>query len=331
MTATLLSIHKLKTYFPYIDNTLFKKVKGYVKAVDDVSFDINRGEILGLVGESGCGKSTLARTIMGLTKRTSGSITIEGRDWNTTSKDRIKKEQPEFQMIFQDPFSSLNPRMTVFTALSEPLLYHGWATKKDCVDMVSKWMLEVGLSPRNMNKYPHEFSGGQRQRIAIARALVLKPKLIVADEPVSALDVSIQSQILNLLLQLNRNHHLSMLFISHDLSVIRHIADRTAVMYLGKIIELGQSDQVFTDPKHPYTQALLSAIPLPDPAKEKNRKRILMTGDPPTALSMPSGCRFHTRCRYGEEKCAMIEPELETKHNGHQAACFFSDRIRIAS
>jgi len=331
MTESLLRIRKLKTYFPDFEDAFFKKVKGHVKAVDGVTLEIKTGEILGLVGESGCGKSTLARTIMCLTKMTSGSITLEGKELNKLTREKLEKARPGFQMIFQDPFSSLNPRMTVFDALSEPLLYHGLVKKAALVGTVSKLMKEVGLAPRYMKKYPHEFSGGQRQRIAIARAMAPKPKLIIADEPVSALDVSIQSQILNLLLQLTKKHCLTLLFISHDLSVIRHIADRTAVMYLGKIVELGASDRVFTDPKHPYTQALLSAIPLPDPDKEKSRKRILMEGDPPSAINPPSGCRFHPRCLYAKDKCSTIEPELESKRSGHQAACFFSDRIEPIS
>lgn len=323
MRGPFLKMRELKTYFPVYEGAFFKRLKGHVKAVDGVTLEVEKGEIFGLVGESGCGKSTLARTIMFLAKMTSGSITLEGKELNRLSKEELKRARPGFQMIFQDPFASLNPRMTVFDTLSEPLIFHGLAGKTELVEIVSKLMMEVGLAPRYMKKYPHEFSGGQRQRIAIARALALKPGLIIADEPVSALDVSIQSQILNLLLQLTKKHALTLIFISHDLSVIRHIANRTAVMYLGKIVELGLSDQVFMNPKHPYTQALLSAIPLPDPDKEKNRTRILMEGDPPSALSPPSGCRFHPRCLYAEEKCSKTTPELEPKNNGHAAACYF--------
>ncbi|MEE8398140.1 MAG: oligopeptide/dipeptide ABC transporter ATP-binding protein [Desulfobacterales bacterium] len=327
MTGSLLEIRDLKTYFPYVENTFFRRARGHVKAVDGVTIDIAKGEILGLVGESGCGKSTLARTVIGLEKKTAGSIKLEGRELGALSGRDLRHLRPKFQMIFQDPYSSLNPRMTVFDALSEPLRYHGLVKKVDLVETVSSLMDEVGLMPRHMKKYPHEFSGGQLQRIAIARVLALQPKFIVADEPVSALDVSIQSQILNLLRELTGKHHLTVLFISHDLSVIRHIADRTAVMYLGKIVESGGSNQVFSETKHPYTQALLSAIPLPDPDREKNRKRILMTGDPPSALNPPSGCRFHPRCRYAESRCAEIEPKLEPKSPGHLAACLFSDRV----
>ncbi|MCP4579052.1 MAG: ATP-binding cassette domain-containing protein [Deltaproteobacteria bacterium] len=325
MSEPFLKIRELKTYFPIYEGTFLKKLKGHVRAVDNVTLELKEGEILGLVGESGCGKSTLARTIMCLTSMSSGSITLEGRELNQLSKAELKKARPGFQMIFQDPFASLNPRMTVFDALSEPLLYHGLAGKSGLVDIVSRLMREVGLAPRYMKKYPHEFSGGQRQRIAIARALALKPKLIIADEPVSALDVSIQSQILNLLLKLTKKHSLTLIFISHDLSVIRHIANRTAVMYLGKIVELGSNLQVFHDPKHPYTEALLSAIPLPDPDKEKNKARLLMAGDPPSAIHAPSGCRFHPRCVYAKEVCAETEPKLESKGNGHEAACFRFD------
>jgi len=327
MTGSLLEIRNLKTHFPYVGDAFPRRVTGHVRAVDGVTLGIRHGEILGLVGESGCGKSTLARTVVGLEKVTSGSIELEGRELGSLSRRQLAEVRSAFQMIFQDPFSSLNPRMTVLDALSEPIRYHGLAEKGDCAKMVSQLMDAVGLPPRDMRKYPHEFSGGQRQRIAIARALALRPKLIIADEPVSALDVSIRSQILNLLLDLTGGYRLTLLLISHDLSVVRHIADRTAVMYLGRIVESGGSDRVFTETKHPYTEALLSAVPIPDPDRERDRKRILMTGDPPSALDPPSGCRFHPRCRYAEDRCREMEPELEPKGHDHLAACFFSDRV----
>lgn len=331
MTDVLLAISELKTYFPYTEGAIFRSGKGFVRAVDAVSLTIAPGEILGLVGESGCGKSTLARTIMGLEKATSGSIKLEGKELSQLTKKEFNSIRPYFQMIFQDPFSSLNPRMTVYDALSEALRHRGMVGRSDIAATILKLMKEVGLAPRTMRKYPHEFSGGQRQRIAVARALAMEPKLIIADEPVSALDVSIQSQILNMLRELSAKRHLALLFISHDLSVVRHIADRTAVMYLGKIVESGSIDQVFSEAKHPYTQALLSAIPIPDPDKERNRRRILLTGDPPSPLDPPPGCCFHPRCSYAENQCTENEPALEEKARGHLAACFYSNKIAAAS
>jgi oligopeptide transport system ATP-binding protein len=322
MSASFLKIRELKTYFPIYEGAFLKRLKGNVKAVDGVTLELKKGEILGLVGESGCGKSTLARTFMCLTRMTSGSIMFEDKELNALSKHELRRARPGFQMIFQDPLASLNPRMTVFDTLSEPLIYHGLAGKSELAETVSKWMIEVGLAPRDMKKYPHEFSGGQCQRIAIARALALRPRLLIADEPVSALDVSIQSQILNLLLVLTKKHSLTLIFISHDLSVIRHIAHRTAVMYLGKIMELGSSEQVFTDPKHPYTQALLTAIPVPDPDKEKNRKRILMEGDPPSAIDPPPGCKFQGRCPLVEDRCGESDIQTHEVSPGHTVRCW---------
>jgi len=323
MIEPLVNINNLKVYFPIYSGSFFKRKKEDIKAVDGVDLKIGQGEVIGLVGESGCGKSTIARAIMCLTKSTSGSIIMEGDDLNKLSPKDLARKRPEFQMVFQDPFSSLNPRMTVFSILSEPLLYHKLASKAELTGTLSNLLDEVGLSPRDMGKYPHEFSGGQLQRVAIARALALQPKLIIADEPVSALDVSIRSQILNLLIKLIKGRSLTLLFISHDLSVIRHVSDRIAVMYLGKIVETGINEQVYSHPKHPYTHALLSAVPVPDPDKEKSRKRIILKGEPPSPINPPSGCSFHPRCLYKREKCSEQTPLLESHGDDHMVACFY--------
>ncbi len=323
MDGPLLDINNLKVYYPIFKGSFLKRRKVSIKAVDGVDLKIGRGEVIGLVGESGCGKSTIARAIMCLTRLISGSIILEGEDLYKLDSKELKRKRPEFQMIFQDPFASLNPRMTVFKILSEPLLYHKLASKTELIGILSNLLEEVGLSPRDMGKYPHEFSGGQLQRIAIAKALSLQPRLIIADEPVSALDVSIRSQILNLLLRLIKNRSLTMLFISHDLSVIRHISDRIAVMYLGRIVELGSNERIYSRPAHPYTQALLSAVPVPDPDKEKKRKRIILKGEPPSPINPPSMCAFHPRCPYVRDKCSMITPEFEPVQEGHAVACHF--------
>jgi oligopeptide/dipeptide ABC transporter ATP-binding protein len=323
MNTPLLHVNNLKVYYPIYSGGFFKRKINDLKAVDGVDLTIGQGEVIGLVGESGCGKSTVARAIMCLTKMTSGSIRLGEDDLNSLSSKELKSRRPEFQMIFQDPFSSLNPRMTVFSILAEPLLYHKMVKKPALADTLSTLLKEVGLSPRDMGKYPHEFSGGQLQRIAIARALSLKPKLIVADEPVSALDVSIRSQILNLLVRLIKEYSLTLLFISHDLSVIRYISDRIAVMYLGKIVETGSNEEVYSHPSHPYTQALLSAIPVPDPDQEKARKRVILQGEPPSPINPPKGCSFHPRCLYAKEKCSQVTPDLELKEDGHMVACHF--------
>jgi len=323
VSTPLLDINNLKVYFPMYKGGFFKRKTEDLKAVDGVDLNIGHGEVIGLVGESGCGKSTVAKAIMCLTKMISGSIKLEGDELNRLTSKELKIKRPEFQMIFQDPFSSLNPRMTVFSILAEPLLYHKLVKKSELTDTLSTLLQEVGLSPRDMGKYPHEFSGGQLQRIAIAKALSLKPKLIIADEPVSSLDVSIRSQILNLLLRLIKEHSLTLLFISHDLSVIRHISDRIAVMYLGKIVETGANKQVYSHPAQPYTHALLSAVPVPDPDKEKIRKRIILKGEPPSPINPPSGCSFHPRCPYVRNKCTTITPELEPVEEGHMVACHF--------
>jgi oligopeptide transport system ATP-binding protein len=326
-TENILELRDVKTHFPVRQGLFFKKEVGAVKAVDGVNLQVRRGEVLGLVGESGCGKSTLARTILQLVPPTAGAVIFEGRDLTSLSASELRAERANLQMIFQDPYASLNPRMTVFDSLAEPLLAHGKATRKQAAVEVADLMRKVGLAPRYMRKYPHEFSGGQRQRIAIARALALRPQLVIADEPVSALDVSIQAQILNLLADLTREMNLSMLFIAHDLSVVKHISDRIAVMYLGRVVELGKAIDVIERPQHPYTRALVSAIPLPDPDREKARRRIVLAGDPPSPLNPPAGCPFHPRCPYAVERCAQVVPPLIPSGPSQVAACIRLDEI----
>lgn len=320
MTEPILEIRNLKTHFPVSHGFLFKRDLGTVKAVDGVTLSLGRGEVLGLVGESGCGKSTLARTIVQLIPPTDGTVVLEGRNLTDPSSD-TRAIRRDLQMLFQDPYASLNPRMTVFDALAEPLRVHHVVSRDKVEARVGALMELVGLAPRFAQKYPHEFSGGQRQRIAIARALALEPKVIIADEPVSALDVSIQAQILNLLSQLCRKMNLSLIFIAHDLSVVKHISDRVAVMYLGKIVELGPAVDVIERPQHPYTRALVSAIPKPDPDGERSRRRIVLAGDPPSPINPPAGCPFHPRCMYAEEKCKAIEPPLIPVDTARVAAC----------
>jgi len=320
-TDTILEIADLKVHFPMRRGFLIQRAAGVVRAVDGVSLAIGRGEVLGLVGESGCGKSTLARTIVQLIRATAGEIRLDGRNLAALRGGELRALRTEVQMVFQDPYASLNPRMTVFGALAEPLLVHGRATRADVAAHVGALMERVGLAARLARKYPHEFSGGQRQRIAIARALALRPRLIIADEPVSALDVSIQAQILNLLATLVREMQLSMLFIAHDLSVVKHISDRIAVMYLGRIVELGAAADVIERPQHPYTRALISAIPTPDPVHERTRQRIVLPGDPPSPLNPPAGCAFHPRCAYAIEACRAAVPPLERRPDGRLVAC----------
>jgi oligopeptide transport system ATP-binding protein len=306
-----LQIRDLKTHFPISKGLLFQKEIGRVKAVDGVSLDLKQGEILGLVGESGCGKSTLGRSILHIIRPTSGQVLLEGVNLTLLAPEALRSARKDFQMIFQDPYATLNPRMTVYDTLAEAFRAHFKIKASEIKSEVVQLLGKVGLPANSLNKYPHEFSGGQRQRIAIARALAVKPKLIVADEPVSALDVSVQAQIINLLAKLCRELGLTLVFISHDLSVVKHIADRIAVMYLGKIVELGPAVTVVEHPLMPYTQALVSAVPIPDPILEKSRKRMLLTGDPPSPMNPPRGCPFRTRCPYAIEKCAQVVPPLE--------------------
>ena len=339
----LLSVRNLVKEFPIRSSGLFRKQIGVVQAVSDISFDIGAGETLGLVGESGCGKSTTSRAVLHLQPATSGSVYFNGVDLTRTEKSQLRHLRRDMQLVFQDPFASLDPRITVNEIIAEPLRIHGLygAAGKQ---QVQELMRLVGLKPEHGNRYPHEFSGGQRQRIGIARALALKPKLLVLDEPVSALDVSIQAGVINLLEELQDELSLAYLFVAHDLSVVRHIADRVAVMYLGKIVEIGPRDQLFDHPQHPYTQALISAIPIPDPQRERTRERILLTGDVPSPANPPSGCRFRTRCpklltlTEGEAaKCADEEPLLigrgasaaEGDQAVHKAACHYAESVRV--
>ncbi len=319
--SAFLEIDNLKKHFPIYRGTVIRRQIGSIKAVDGITLQLKTGEILGLVGESGCGKSTLARTIMQLMPTTEGAVVLEGRDLSRISKRSIRAERKNFQMIFQDPYASLNPRMTVYDMLAEAIRTRFKVSGKLLLTKVAELMNTVGLPPNQMRRYPHEFSGGQRQRIAIARALAPEPKLIIADEPVSALDVSIQSQILNLILRLCRERELTMIFISHDISVVKYISDRIAVMYLGRLVELGPAAEVVDRPLHPYTRALISAVPLPDPWLERARRRIILEGDPPSPTNPPQGCAFHPRCPYAIEACQAGRPDLEEKEPHRVAAC----------
>jgi oligopeptide/dipeptide ABC transporter ATP-binding protein len=314
----LLSVNNLKKYFP-IRRGVFSRVAAYVKAVDDISLDINKGETFGLVGESGCGKTTAGRAVLRLLEPDAGTIRFDGVDLLSLRPQELRRRRRDMQIIFQDPYASLNPRMTIRAIVGEPFVIHGIANGSERDDQVANLLKTVGLDSSVMNRYPHEFSGGQRQRIGIARALALRPKLIVADEPVSALDVSIQAQIINLLADLQQQFGLTYLFISHAIPVIEHISTRIGVMYLGKLVEVGTSAQICLAPKHPYTQALLSAVPIPDPAAKK--QRIVLTGDVPTPINPPTGCRFHTRCPIAVERCKIEEPPLRKLEDGRDAAC----------
>ncbi|HEY5552235.1 MAG TPA: oligopeptide/dipeptide ABC transporter ATP-binding protein [Opitutaceae bacterium] len=327
MADPILELEDVKTHFPVERGFIFRRHVGTVKAVDGINLTLRKGEVLGLVGESGCGKSTLARTIMHLLPPTGGRILLDGKDLADSSSDEMSAVRLRLQLVFQDPYASLNPRMNVHDAIAEPMIVHKVVPKDRITARVAEIMTLVGLSPRFMKKYPHEFSGGQRQRIAIARALALEPEVIIADEPVSALDVSIQAQILNLLASLTRKMGLSLIFIAHDLSVVKHISDRVAVMYLGKIVELGNAVDVIERPKHPYTRALVSAIPVPDPDIERTRRRIVLPGDPPSPLNPPAGCSFHPRCPFAQEKCKVAVPPLVATGPGREAACVRLDEI----
>lgn len=318
MKQPLLEVNDLKKYFP-IRAGVFQRTVGHVKAVDGVTFSVNKGETLGLVGESGCGKSTVGRTMVRLYDRTEGSVIFNGQDIHTLSKKELRATRPKMQYVFQDPFSSLNPRIKVGEAIGEALVDHGMCTEKEKREKVLTVMDICGLAPYHYDRYPHEFSGGQRQRVGIARALILNPDFIILDEPVSALDVSIQAQIINLLSDLQERADLTYLFISHDLSVVEHICDSVAVMYLGSMVEMASRDEIFSNPLHPYTKALLSAVPVPDPTLK--RDRIVLQGDIPSPANPPKGCKFHTRCPIATSQCSEQVPEYRNVGNNHFVAC----------
>lgn len=322
----LVHVGDLVVHFP-IYRGLIRRQVGAVRAVDGVSFDIKRGETLGLVGESGSGKSTTGRAILQLRRPTSGKVDFEGMDLVQLKGEDLRKMRRKMQMIFQDPYASLNPRMTVGEIVGEPLLVHNVASQSEATARVKQLLEVVKLNPSFSTRYPHEFSGGQRQRIGIARALALQPSFIVCDEPISALDVSIQAQVVNLLEELQEQFNLTYLFIAHDLSMVRHISDRVAVMYLGVIMELASRDEIYLKPLHPYTQALLSAVPIPDPVADSKRQRVLLEGDIPSPINPPSGCRFRTRCPIAEQICAEVQPEFRELRPGHFTACHFSERF----
>jgi oligopeptide transport system ATP-binding protein len=334
----ILQVRDLEKHFPLHQGIVFKKQVGAVKAVDGVSFDLNQGETLGIVGESGCGKSTLARVLMNLDRATAGQVFYKGEDISRTSGKALKAIRRNIQMVFQDPYTSLNPRMTVGDIIGEPYEIHPEvAPRGDRRKAVQDLLDVVGLNPEYINRYPHQFSGGQRQRIGIARGLALKPEIIIADEPVSALDVSVQAQVINLLEQLQEEFHLSYMFIAHDLSIVRHISDRVGVMYLGKMVEIGTDEEIYEHPTHPYTQALLSAVPVPDPSGREGRERILLSGEIPSPANPPSGCRFRTRCWKAEQKCSTDEPLLAVPEvfrglptpAAHESACHFAEDVDI--
>ena len=321
----ILEVKNLKMHFPVGSGFLSRKPVGYVKAVDDVSFTVKRGETLGLVGESGCGKTTTGRAILQLYKPTAGQVVFDGQDLTSMNTKTMRGMRREMQVIFQDPYSSLNPRMTAGNIIGEPLIVHGLvANKMEYRNKVADLLTNVGLNPYMADRFPHEFSGGQRQRIGVARALSVSPKFIVADEPVSALDVSIQAQIINLLEDLQEQFNLTYLFIAHDLSVVRHISDRVGVMYLGHLVEMAERNEIYRNPIHPYTKALLSAVPIPDPVLDAQRERVLLTGEVPSPLNPPSGCVFHPRCPVANDTCSQILPELREVETDHYSACILS-------
>jgi oligopeptide/dipeptide ABC transporter ATP-binding protein len=329
-TADLVEVQGLKVYFP-IRSGIFQNTVGTVKAVDGIDFEVRKGETLGLVGESGCGKSTTGRALIRLREPTEGTVRFDGIDLATLKTDELRRMRRRMQIIFQDPYGSLDPRMTVGSIISEPIDTHHLATGAAKRERVADLLRIVGLDPQYVSRYPHEFSGGQRQRIGVARALAVEPDFIVCDEPISALDVSIQAQVLNLLTDLRKQLGLTYLFIAHDLSVVKHISDRVAVMYLGKIVEIGPPDIMYAAPGHPYTRALLSAVPVPDPELERKRKRVILTGDVPSPVNPPEGCRFHTRCwlyeRLGQpEQCRTIDPPIRILQGDHGAACHFAEQ-----
>lgn len=321
MNQPILSVHNLKVHFPISKKgSWFKKIT--LKAVDGVTFEIKKGETLGVVGESGCGKSTLARAIMRLLPATEGNVTLLGKNLLSLDSQKMREARKDIQMIFQDPLASLNPRMTAGEIIAEPLkTFFPKMPKVEVKTKITNLMNLVGLIPEHINRYPHEFSGGQCQRIGIARALILDPKIIVCDEPVSALDVSIQAQIVNLLKKLQRELGLTLIFIAHDLSIVKHISDRIMVMYLGRPVEIGNREQIYKNPQHPYTKALLSAVPIPDPELEKNKVVQILQGDLPSPINPPSGCRFRTRCPIADSKCSEVEPELKIATSGSQTSC----------
>jgi oligopeptide transport system ATP-binding protein len=322
----LLRVDDLVMHFPIYRGVIQRQV-GAVRAVDGITFDVKRGETLGLVGESGCGKSTTGRTILQLYRPTAGSVHFEDVDLVHLKGEGLRKMRRKMQMIFQDPYASLNPRMTVADIVGEPLMVHSVATGKEIQERVQYLLRVVNLNPSFAGRYPHEFSGGQRQRIGVARALALQPSFIICDEPISALDVSIQAQVVNLLEELQDQFNLTYLFIAHDLSMVRHISDRVAVMYLGVIVELASRDELYLKPLHPYTQALLSAVPIPDPIADARRERVILKGDVPSPANPPSGCRFRTRCPIAEAVCAESRPEFREIRPGHFVACFFAERF----
>ena len=321
----LLEVEGLQKYFPVTRGIIFQKQVGAVKAVDGLTFSVKKGETLGVVGETGCGKSTMGRLLTRLLEPSAGRISFEGTDITHLSRADMRPMRKDIQIIFQDPYSSLNPRHTIGTIVGAPFRLQKVQTEAGVKKAVQDLLALVGLNPEHYNRYPHEFSGGQRQRIGIARALALRPKLIVCDEPVSALDVSIQAQVINLLDDLQTEFDLTYVFIAHDLSVVRHISDRVAVMYLGKIVEIGDRISLYEHPMHPYTHALLSAVPVPDPVKESTRERILLTGDVPSPLNPPPACRFHTRCWKAQAICKQVEPPLVEIQPGHEVACHFPE------